>query len=368
MRKPKPLLLLLMAATLMMVGCGQKTAEPEPERAVRTLVLKPADTGLEQVYAAELRARTESRLAFRVPGKVLERPVGLGDAVKAGQTLMRLDPADLQLAADAAQAQLRAAKTNRDSSAADMKRFRELHAQGFIGAAELERRDAAFQAAQAQFEQAQAQAKSQSNQAQYGVLQADAAGVITSVDAEPGTVVAAGTPVLRIAHDGPRDAVFQVPEQQVSLLRSTAASGNLRVTVVGHPEPLSAKIREVAQAADPTTRTFLVKADVGVQPELRIGQTATVFLTTAKVSGVLKLPLSAVFEVKGQAQVFVVDPSSMRLKARAIQVGGTDGNEVVVIGGLEAQQEVVSVGVHVLRDGEKVRRYGAPPAATAASR
>lgn len=365
---------LLLLSSLLLVGCGKKAEEAVPERAVRTVVLEAGEAAEQREYSAEVRARTESRLAFRVPGKVLERKVGLGDAVKKGQTLMRLDPADLKLAAEAAQAQLRAAKSNRDSQAADMKRFRDLHAQGFISAAELERRNAAYEAAVAQFDQARAQARAQANQADYGVLEADAAGVITSVDAEPGTVVAAGTPVLRLAHQGPRDVVFQVPESQVVSLRELAGRGQLRVRGVGMDQALPARLRELAQAADPATRTFLAKADVGVQPELRIGQTATVLLSSEKVGGIVKLPMAAVFEAKGVPHVFVLDPGTMTLRARAIEVAGADGNSVVVAGGLSALQEVVVAGVHVLRDGEKVRRYrpatvsASSAAASAASR
>jgi multidrug efflux system membrane fusion protein len=312
---------LLVLSSLLLVACGKKAEDVVPERAVRTVVLEAGEAAEQREYSAEVRARTESRLAFRVPGKVLERKVGLGDAVKKGQTLMRLDPADLKLAAEAAQAQLRAAKSNRDSQAADMKRFRELHAQGFISAAELERRNAAYEAAVAQFDQARAQARAQANQADYGVLEADAAGVITSVDAEPGTVVAAGTPVLRLAHQGPRDVVFQVPESQVVSLRELAGRGQLRVRGVGMDQALPARLRELAQAADPATRTFLAKADVGVQPELRIGQTATVLLSSEKVGGIVKLPMAAVFEAKGVPHVFVLDPGTMTLRARAIEVG-----------------------------------------------
>lgn len=357
-----------MLALLTLAACGKKPADTVPERAVRTLVLEASEAGEEREFAGELRARSESRLGFRVPGKVLERKVGLGDSVRQGQVLMRLDPADLQLAAEAAQAALRAAKTQRDSQAADMKRFRDLHAQGFISAAELERRNAGYEAAQAQFEQARAQARAQNNQAEYGELKADATGVITSVDAEPGTVVAAGTPVLRLAQDGARDVVFHMPEHEVAALRDLAGKGRLSVLVAGQVQDIPAKLREVAQAADPVTRTFLVKADIGVQPSLRIGQTARVLLSTPKTAGAVRLPMSALLESKGQAQVFVLDAATMTVRLRPIEVAGAEGAEVLVAGGLSARQEVVTAGVHVLRDGEKVRRYGAAPAAAAASR
>ncbi len=350
-----------LALGVLVSGCGRKDAEPAPERAVRTQVLKVAQAGQILEFAAEVRARTESRLAFRVPGKVLSRSVGLGDSVKAGQVLMRLDPADLKLAADAAEAALTAAKANRDQQVADIKRFRELKNQGFISGAELERREAALQAAQAQYEQARAQAKAQRNQSQYAALEADAAGVITSVDAEPGTVVAAGTPVLRLAQKGPRDVVFQVPEHQVLALRQLAAQpGALAVRLWGQSELLPAKLRELAEAADPVTRTFTAKVDIGAEAPVKLGQTATVLLSSPKQTGVVKLPMAAVFEAKGQTQVWVLDPATMTVRTQAIQVAGADGNEVVVSSGLSPTQEVVVAGVHALSPGQKVRRYGAP--------
>lgn len=352
-------------ALLLLAACNKKASDPAPERAVRTMVLQASSTGEERVFPGEVRARSESRLAFRVPGKVMERRVGLGDAVKKGQVLMRIDPTDLRLAAQAAQAQWRAAKTQRNSQAADIKRFRDLHAQGFISAAELERREALYQAAVAQYEQASAQAKAQANQAEYGVLRADAAGVITGVYADAGAVVAAGTPVFQMAQDGARDVVFHVPEHQVASLRRVVSTGKLLVQVPGDAASLPARLRELAQAADPVTRTFLAKADVGTPPDLRIGQTAHVRVRGAQTGGVVKLPMSAVLESKGQPHVFVLEPATMTVRLRPIQVAGPDGAELVVAGGLSAQQEVVTAGVHVLRDGEKVRRYGEVPAPAA---
>jgi len=344
-----------------LAGCGRKDAPAAPERAVRTQVLQVAQAGQTLEFAAEVRARSETRLAFRVPGKVLSRNVGLGDSVKPGQVLMRLDPADLRLAADAAQAALIAAKANRDQQLADLKRFRELKGQGFISGAELERRESALQAAQAQFEQARAQAKAQRNQTQYAALQADVAGVITSVDAEQGTVVAAGTPVLRLAQKGPRDVVFQVPENQVLALRQLAQHpGALSVRLWGQSESLPASLRELAEAADPMTRTFTVKVDIGAEAPVKLGQTATVLLTSPKQTGVVKLPMAALFEAKGQTQVWVLDPATMTVRTQAIQVAGADGNEVVVSAGLSPTQEVVVAGVHALSPGQKVRRYAAP--------
>ena len=166
-----------------------------------------------------MRARVESRLGFRVAGKITRRQAELGQHVKAGQVLAQLDPQDYQLAADAARAQHAAALTNRDLAAADLKRYRDLREQNFISGAELERRETTYKAAQAQLEQAQAQLASQGNQASYTTLVADVPGVITAIEAEPGQVVAAGTPVVRIAQDGARDVVFAVPEDRAALIK-----------------------------------------------------------------------------------------------------------------------------------------------------
>ena len=353
---------------LSLAGCGAKAPEVNPERAVRTQVVQVAEAAQVLEFAAEVRSRSESRLAFRVGGKVLSRHVGLGDSVKVGQVLMRLDPQDLKLAADAAQAALIAAKVNRDQQSADLKRFKALKDQGFISGAELERRESALQAAQSQFEQARAQAQAQRNQSEYAALQADAAGVITAVDAEPGTVVGAGTPVLRLAQKGARDVVFHIPEHQVQAFRQlSAAPGALMVRLWGRDEPVAAKLRELAEAADPVTRTFAAKADIGEPEGLKLGQTATVVFNSPKRSGVVKLPMAALFETKGSPHVWVLEPASMAVRAQPVTVGGADGNAVVITTGLSPAQEVVIAGVHALSQGQKVRRYGSAAAVSAAA-
>ncbi|MDR7331442.1 efflux RND transporter periplasmic adaptor subunit [Roseateles asaccharophilus] len=351
--------------TVLLTACGKQSAAPEPERAVRTQLVNAGTASASHEYAAEVKARVESRLSFRVPGKLLVRSVNLGDSVKAGQALARIDAQDLKLAEAAATAGVAAARTNRDQAGADYKRFVDLQRQGFISAAELERRDSVFKAAQAQLEQAKAQADVQGNQAGYAQLVADGAGVVTGVDAEPGQVLAAGTPVVRVALDGPRDIVFAVPEDKIAQVKLAAAQpGALKVRLWGSTETAPLKLREVAAAADPVTRTFLIKADAG-KLDVKLGQSATVVLELPPVPGVVKLPLSAVLQQAGKTSVWVLDPASMTVKPVPVQVGGADGNEVVIAGGLAAGQEVVVAGVHVLNPGQKVKRY-VPPRTTAA--
>jgi len=363
---------LMLASTVLIAACSKTGPAPEPVRAVRTVTVSSDAAGGVQEYAAEVRARTESRLSFRVGGKILRRNVDAGASVKAGQVLAQLDPQDLKLGQDGARAAWVAADANYAQAAADFKRFKELREQGFISSAELERRDTALTAAKAQMEQAKAQNSWQGNQAAYSSLVAGANGVITGVDAEPGMVVAAGAPVVRLAHDGPRDVVFSVPEDRVGLIKTLAAQpGHFKVRLWGNNgEPLAATIREIAAAADPTTRTFLVKADLGeASAQVRLGQTATMLVEMPKTAGINKLPLSALKEEQGRTVVWVVDRNgeSMTVRSQPVQLAGADGNEAVIAGGLKAGQIVVSAGVHVLNPGQKVKLYVDPGVASGTS-
>jgi multidrug efflux system membrane fusion protein len=348
-------------------ACTPHTPTPESVRAVRTITVGEESAGVAIDYAAEVRARTESRLSFRVAGKMVSRPVDVGSVVRPGQVLARLDPIDLQYGQDAARLSAEAARISAEQAAADFKRFKELRDQGFISAADLERRESTFKAAQAQYEQARAQAGIQTNQARYTTLVSDVSGVVTSIDAEPGAVLTAGAPVLRIAQDGPRDVVFSVPEQQVDAFRGLLGrQGALQVRLWGQ-SPASvgrATVREVAAAADPMTRTFVVKADLA-KPELRLGQTATVTLALPSTPGTLRLPLSAVFEQQGQSTVWLLDSASMTVRAQPVKVAGAEGRSVLVASGLTAGQTVVSAGTHTLTPGQKVTLYRASAAEAA---
>jgi RND family efflux transporter MFP subunit len=330
-------------------------------RAVKTLVVGAQANGSSIDYAGEVRARTESRLSFRVAGKMVSRPVELGDSVRAGQILASLDPQDLRLGQEAARMAMEAARVNADQAAADFRRFKELREQGFISAAELERRESTHKAAQAQLEQARAQADVQSNQARYSALVADVSGVVTAIEADPGAVLSAGAPVLRLAADGPRDVVFAVPEQQAAAMRALEGqAGALQVRPWGGngAPPVPATVREVAAAADAATRTFLVKADIGRAP-VKLGQTATVSLAVPAPAGAFKLPLAAVFELQGRSNVWLLDRPSMTVRAQSVRVAGAEGNMVLVAEGLAVGQTIVAAGAHTLTPGQKVTLYGA---------
>ena len=356
-----------------LIACSKTEAPKEPLRAVKVITIAGSNLNVEGVYSAEIRARVESRLGFQVGGKLLQRSVEPGQRVAAGQLLAQIDARDYQLAAQSAQAQLSAAQSQRDLAAAEYKRFEALKAQNFISGAELERRETALKAADASLNQAKAQAQAQSNQASYASLSASHAGVVTAVDGEVGQVVSAGQPIVRLAHDGPRDAVFAVSEQMVMGLKLGQA---MQATLLSTGQILNGKVRELAASADPVTRTFAVKLSLADSTNLPLGVTVNVHAgpTVGNAPLVIKLPTSALRQEGQSTVVWVLDEATMTVNTQAVQLGMVDGNEVVIQSGLKPGQKVVSAGVHVLAPGQKVTLYGAAasaatlaPAATTAS-
>ncbi|WP_119966115.1 efflux RND transporter periplasmic adaptor subunit [Simplicispira lacusdiani] len=346
----------LLAGAGLLAACTPPAPPPEPVRAVKLLTVGAEPLLAAQEYAGEVRARVESRLGFRVGGKIVQRPAALGERVQAGQLLAQLDPQDYQLAAAAARAQVSAAQTQHDLAAAEFKRFAALKEQNFISGAELERREASLKAARATLEQARAQASAQGNQAGYTRLVADGAGVVTGIDAEPGQVVASGAPVVRIALDGPRDVVFAVPEDKVARLKEGQA---VAVRSWAGGEPLQGRVREVAASADPVTRTFTVKVGIDAASAPPLGSTAYVAPEALGHAGVaaLKLPTTALRQEGQATAVWVYEADKGTVRSQPVQVATADGNEAVIVGGLAPGMQVVSTGVHVLTPGQKVAVY-----------
>jgi RND family efflux transporter MFP subunit len=334
-------------------GCAKTEAPPEPVRAVKVMTVGTSSFQSGYEFSGEVRPRIESRLGFRVAGKIIKRQAELGQHVKAGDVLAQLDPQDYRLAADAARAQVAAATTNRDLAAADFKRYEALRSQNFISGAELERRETTLKAAQAQLEQAQAQLSAQGNQAKYTNLVADVSGVVTAIEAEPGQVVSAGTPVVRIAQDGARDVVFSVPEDKVVAIKP---GSDVALRLWAGNAPLAGKIREVAASADPVTRTYAVKVSLDAPTQPPLGATVTVLPQALSHAGapVIKLPTSALRQEGKGTAVWVLDKATMTVKTQPVQIATADGNEAVVAAGLQPGMTVVSAGVHVLAPGQKV--------------
>lgn len=342
-------------ALLLLQGCSPPAPQPEPLRSVKLITVSSEDAQNATVWAAEVRARHEARLSFRVAGQLTQRHVGLGQRFQAGQVLAELDPQDQGWGTQAAQAQRTAAQAQFELASNDHQRHEALFAQGFIGTAEMERRRTALKAAQAQLDQARAQTELQLNQQRYTRLRAEQPGVVTGLEAEAGQVLGAGSPVLRVAYDGPREAQVWVSEDQV---QSWTPGQSVWVTRWGQSERLTARVREVAASADPQTRSYLVRIDLPPKADWALGQTARVVRAepTRAPQGMV-LPTSAVVQLQGQAQVWVFEPDQRKVRPVPVQVLRYQGDQVVLGSGLSAGQQVVALGGHTLTPGQEVTPY-----------
>jgi multidrug efflux system membrane fusion protein len=352
-----PILLPLLLSALLSAGLSacSKPAPPAPEvRPVRTLTLAAAAVGSSADFSGDVRPRYESRLAFRVGGKISARKVDVGSVVTRGTVLMQLDPQDLRLGQAQAQAALRAAETTSELAQAELKRYQGLRAQNFVSQAVLDEKVAAARSSQATVESSRAVLREQSNQAGYANLVSDTDGVVTAIDAEVGQVVAAGTPVVRVARTDEKEVVIGVPEDQVEALRKVS---EVKVKLWADPNAsIAGRIREVSPMADPATRTYTVKVAMPAREDVRLGMTAVVQLlhrAAGPNASQLRVPTSALYQDKGVTSVWVVDDGVARL--RPVQVGGVAGNDVVLAGGVQAGQVVVTAGVNLLRDGQRVK-------------
>jgi multidrug efflux system membrane fusion protein len=343
-----PLCVVLLVA---LSACSRPAPKTEDVRPVRALVLAAGNAAVSAEFSGEVRPRIESRLGFRVGGKITERRVDVGAMVKRGQVLMQLDPQDLKLAQAQAQAALRAAETSRDLARADVKRYQELRASNFVSHAVIDSKLAALRAAQSNVDAALAAFRAQSNQAGYTSLVSDTDGVVTALDAEAGQVVAPGMPVVRVARTDQLDVVIGIPEDKVDSIRK--ASG-VSVRLWADPGQLIlGTLREIAPAADPATRTYAAKVAIPASADVRLGMTAMVQFSSRSGAGQLRVPLGALLQHKGSSAVWLLENGVVRLAP--VQLGSAIGNEVLLTGGVQAGQTVVTAGVNQLKNGQKVK-------------
>ena len=340
------------ALTVLLGACSKAPEKVEDIRPVRAIVITASNVDIDAEFPGEVRARVESRLAFRVPGKITARKVDPGTLVRKGQVLMQLDAQDLRLSQAQAMAGLRAAETERDLARSELKRFQELRTKNFVSQAVLEQKQSALRAAQAKVDASQAGYRGQANQAGYATLVSDIDGVVTAVDAEVGQVVTPGTPVVRVARTSEKEIVIGLPEDKVDTMRKVK---DVTVRLWANPQvAIPGKIREVSPVADPATRTYAVKVAIPDSAEnVQLGMTALVQFSSTMPTPMIRVPLTALFREKNMTSVWVVKSGAVKLMP--VQIGGTAGNEVVLAGGVMPGQTVVTAGVNLLKQGQKVK-------------
>lgn len=345
---------------ILLSACGKKA--PEMDQAVPVIAQSVAAVdGMSAArFPGEIHARYEMPLSFRVAGQLTARYVNPGDLVKKGQALAQLDPTDAgnQLAAakaalEAAEHRLLFATQQRDRDVAQSK-------QNLISQLQLEQTQDAYASALAARDQARQQFELAQNQSRYTTLSADHDGAITSRQAEVGQVLVAGQAVFGFAWSGEREVYLDVPESQIGGIIIGQAA---KVTLPALPgRVFDARVREMAPAADPQSRTYLVKLTIDQPPNvLQLGMTADVALQGGKPSGaVVSIPATALFHQGEHPAVWVVRPADATLELRPVSVTRYGERDVLIASGLQAGERVVMQGVHTVSVGEKVTPI-APP-------
>lgn len=338
---------------LMLAACDSSPKARDPRTQpplVRMATATPAQ-GLHRSFTGVVAAREQSDLGFRVSGKVLERLVDAGQRVKRGQPLLRLDPADLDLQAQAQQQAVSAAKARAAQATQEERRNRNLVAAGAVSAAGYDQIKALAQTAQADLNAALAQLAVAQNQTRYTTLVADADGVVVETLAEPGQVVSAGQPVVKLAKAGRREALVQLPETLRPALGSQAHARLFSDSGAA----TSAQLRQLSDAADPATRTYEARYVLeGAPASAPLGATVTLSISLAGVaSGALAVPIAALHDVGNGPGVWVVSGLPSKVHWRAVQVLGL-GDDTARVNGLQAGEQLVALGAHLLHEGEEV--------------
>ncbi|NVN89581.1 MAG: efflux RND transporter periplasmic adaptor subunit [Desulfuromonadales bacterium] len=352
----------LLMGALIVIACGVvfgRDKKPLPvdttnPRMVRAVTVFSAGSDSME-YTGVIHARTESDLGLRVSGKILKKLVKAGDHVKRGQALMQLDPTDLQLAANAAQSSVEAARAQNKRALADELRQRELVAIKAVSVQEYEQAKSAADATTAQLNSAIAYSRQLINQALYAVLRADADGVIMDIPADVGQVVSAGNVVVRLAQDGAREAVVNLPEGNLKLAKNRAIAS----LYADSGQTFPAKLRELSAMADPLTRTYQARYSLdGFGRNAPLGATVTVHLYGEARNVAMQqyeIPVGALYDGGTGTSVWVINPNTSTVSRRRVAIAKLGSETALVSSGLAPGERILALGAHLVKEGERVK-------------
>ena len=346
------LVLVIAGLVVSLTGCGQKRElDPRTQPELVRVVEIGSSSGADPAFTGVVSARVQSNLGFRIPGKITSRLVDTGQFVRAGQPLMTIDRTDYAHAITARAETVAAAKAKAVQAAADEARYRPLVRSGAVSASIYDQIKAASDAAQAELAAATAQEQVARDEGGYSQLFADAGGIVIETLAEPGQVVMAGQTVVKLAHSGPREAAVNLPETLRPALGSTAYA-----TLYGSTMRVPVRLRQISGAADPQTRTFEARYVLeGAAANAPLGATVTVHLSNSVGIDMLQVPVAAVVDQGKGPGIWVLNPSTSTVSFQPVQVRQLGEELATVSGNLHPGQQVVALGVHLLRDGQRVR-------------
>jgi RND family efflux transporter MFP subunit len=346
----------VVAIGLAVSGCSDSGNATETAAVVRPVkvveVTKPDDTR-KLTYSGSIKARTEVNLGFRIAGKITERRVDIGDRVKPGEVLARIDPTDYELAVRTAEANLAAASRQVETVGFTRKRAEQLFAKNFASQAQLDDATLGYQQAVSARDAAASSLEQARNQVAYAELKAGQAGIVTAINADTGQVVGAGTPVVTVAVDGEKEVQIAVPETDIAQFqpgKTVEARFWSDQQLV-----LQGKVREVAGSADPQSRTFSVRVSLPDDPRVLLGMTATVTVTVGGRPSLVSVPLATLAQKDGRQIVWVADPRTSTVHARDITVADFAPDGVHVAEGLWPGDLVVAAGTQFMSENLKVK-------------
>ncbi|WP_018151547.1 efflux RND transporter periplasmic adaptor subunit [Leeia oryzae] len=338
-----------------LAACTKETPQAawQDIRQVKLMAVQTAPAENLLVLPGEVHAATETPLAFRVSGKVSEKSVRLGDAVKAGQLIARLDASDYQAGSSAANAQVTAAAAERSQNGKDLVRYKALLDKGFISPAEFERRKTLLDTSNAQLDQTMANARTSQNQAGYTSLKAEYDGVISQLNLEPGQVVAAGQVIGKLSATGAKTLWISIPENRLADVK-TAPGLTIKINALGNTA-WAGVLSEVSPEADSTTRTFTAKVRLPDAAPAEAGMTGEVRIQARQPGSLPVIPLTALFNGGNGQGVWTYNTQTRQVHFVSIKTAGVNKDMVQVQSGLQNGQLIVVAGANLLHEGQKVR-------------
>ncbi len=346
-------------ASLVASGCSREPPPAPLIRPVLTTVIRFGATGEPLSLSGQIEAQNQTNLAFRIGGRLVERRVSVGDTVSPGQLVARIESQDAKNALSSTRADLASAAATLVQARNNEARYRSLVSTGVVSRAQYDDAQQQLAAAQSRVSAANASVQTAQDNVGYTDLQSNVAGSVTAKGAEPGEVVQAGQMIVQVAQKGGKDAVFNVP---AALMRqsnnkpptvSVALADDPRIATIGH-------VREISPQADPTTGTYVVKVGLDSPPDtMRLGATVVGSVVTSP-EPVASVPGTALIQMEGKPAVWVVDPATGKVAARAVGVVRYESAAAVISSGVKDGDIVVIAGTHALRPGQQVKLSAAP--------
>ncbi len=334
---------------MIFTGCGKENVEVEKIPYVKTQKISPANVNAENIYSGVVRGRYQTNMAFQVGGKILSRNVEVGNFVRRGDLLFKLDAKDILQQANQADSQLNAAAAQLKLAETNLKRYRQLFSENAISAAMLDQYQTNYDAAFANYQNAQALSKQSHNALDYTNLFSTADGVISAINVEVGQVVSAGQIILTLVQNDELEVEINIPENKLSEVKIGTPC---EISFWANTEKVSGVVREISPMADSTSKTYRVKISLqNLREDINLGMTASAIFPAKNLNGVI-LPLSAIYQTGENSQVWIVTAEN-KAALKNVTVQDFSNNEVLV-SGLNAGEIVITAGVHKLREGQEV--------------